>query len=77
MGLPGVILIFSAVAWYEVPRLVKGALWRELTVFLGVTLAGAALLYLQSKNLPTVSWSQLVGAVGARVVRIMGGLGVM
>lgn len=49
---------------YEMPRLVREKLWRELAVFLGITALGLGLSWLQTMGLPTKSWAEILGPIG-------------
>lgn len=51
-----IILIGAAIAWYEVPKLIRGQMWPELAahlvlLVLGLALAIALTLHLQVPNL--------------------------
>ncbi|NMB25661.1 MAG: hypothetical protein GX986_09020 [Firmicutes bacterium] len=64
MGLIGVIVVFGGIALYEGPRLLRDRLWRELAVFFGVWALGFVLSWLQTKDLPTRSWAEVLTPFG-------------
>ena len=67
MHLFGVLIVFAAIVVYEMPRLIRERLWRELVVFLGVVALGSGLSWLQTKGLPTRSWAEIVGPIGESI----------
>ncbi|NMB44810.1 MAG: hypothetical protein GX998_00190 [Firmicutes bacterium] len=63
----GLLVAFGAIVAYEMPRLIRGRLWRELAVFLGMIALGLGLSWLQSMGLPTKSWAEIAGPLGQSV----------
>ncbi|NMB10749.1 MAG: hypothetical protein GX977_00520 [Firmicutes bacterium] len=67
MGLLGLLVVFGGIVLYEMPRLVREKLWRELAVFLGIVSIGFGLSWLQTMGLPTKSWAEIAGPMGESI----------
>ncbi|WP_148132539.1 hypothetical protein [Candidatus Formimonas warabiya] len=52
MQIAALSVLFLIIIALEVPRLVKGKMWRELVVFSVLLLAGAGLSYALALNIP-------------------------
>ena len=52
---------------YEMPRLVREGLWREVAVFLGIVGLGLVLSVLQAMDLLHKSWAEIVGPIGESI----------
>ncbi len=74
MGFVGIVLLFGGIVLYEMPRLLRSKLWRELVVFLGLVFLGFILSWLQAMGLPTRSWANIVGGMAERIGAGLGSL---
>ncbi|MEL7565596.1 MAG: hypothetical protein AAGU27_12005 [Dehalobacterium sp.] len=60
MQILGLSVIFIIIIGLEAPRLVKGKMWRELGVFLGLLLLGAGLSYAMVLDIPVPNPTNLM-----------------
>lgn len=67
MSLVGLLFVFGGIVLYEMPRLVREGLWREVAVFLGIVVLGLVLSVLQAMELLHKSWAEIVGPIGESI----------
>jgi hypothetical protein len=68
-----IILIGAAIAWYEVPRLIRGQMWPELAAHLVLLVLGLALAIALTLHIPVPNPTDAFKAVFDPISRLISG----
>lgn len=63
MKLAGLFIVFAGVIFFEVPRMVKDKMWRELAVFSGLMVPGMSMAVMAVMNIKTPNPTKLLNAL--------------